>query len=374
VFVIYALARSGNYQTAHASNLFEVRDQLNLDARAFLGLTLHMINPNDNIRVETILADFSAAALSTATGIHFEETYRDRWNWSSNTRTTALALELFTTVRPDSSLLPGIVRWLITQRERTHWRTTQETAWSVMALTTWMRVSGDFDPNYDYDISFNDASYLTGTASIDNIRETQSLTITVAEMIQSEANTLLFSRGEGAGNLYYTAYLNTVLPVAAIDPLDQGIIVDRQYVRVDDETQTPVDEATVGENLQVRITIVATQPLHYVNIEDPIPAGAEAVNPNLQTSQQIGTRPTYTRVDSQYGWGWWWFSNIEFRDEKVVLSASYLPVGVYEFVYTIRPVLPGEYNVIPTTAQEFYFPEIYGRGKGMMFTINAADE
>jgi uncharacterized protein YfaS (alpha-2-macroglobulin family) len=69
------------------------------------------------------------------------------------------------------------------------------------------------------------------------------------------------------------------------------------------------------------------------------------------------------------GWGWWWFSNIEMRDEKVVLYATYLPRGTYQFNYVIYPGLAGEYNVIPPTAQEFYFPEVYGRGDGLLFTI-----
>ena len=32
--------------------------------------------------------------------------------------------------------------------------------------------------------------------------------------------------------------------------------------------------------------------------------------------------------------------------------------------------LPGVYKVIPTQANEFYFPEVFGRGDGMVFTIN----
>ena len=114
--------------------------------------------------------------------------------------------------------------------------------------------------------------------------------------------------------------------------------------------------------------------VHYVVIEDPIPAGSDAVDPNLNTSQQIGTQPELNLEDPlSYGWGWWYFSNIEYRDEKVVLYSDYLPAGTYEYVYTIRAGLPGVYNVIPPTAYEFYFPEVYGRGAGSLFTIEAAE-
>jgi hypothetical protein len=35
----------------------------------------------------------------------------------------------------------------------------------------------------------------------------------------------------------------------------------------------------------------------------------------------------------------------------------------------MRAAIPGGYNVIPTTGQQFYFPEVYGRGDGSRFTV-----
>ena len=69
------------------------------------------------------------------------------------------------------------------------------------------------------------------------------------------------------------------------------------------------------------------------------------------------------------GYGWWWFSHTELRDEKAVLFATYLPRGTYEYTYLIRASLPGEYNVIPTTAYQMYFPETFGRSDGGVFSI-----
>jgi len=115
--------------------------------------------------------------------------------------------------------------------------------------------------------------------------------------------------------------------------------------------------------------------LNFVVIEDPLPAGGEGINPNLEISQQIGTRPGLDNSDPlSRGWGWWWFSNIDFQDEKVVLSSTYLPAGTYEYVYTFRAGLAGTYNVIPTTGSEIYFPEVYGRSAGTTFTILPLDE
>jgi len=373
-FLLYALARSGDPQVAAASNLFDVRDRLNYDALAYLALTLYMIDPQATTRTDAILSDFNNAAIITATGTHWEETYFDRWNWSTDTRTNALALELLVTLTPESDLIPGLVRWLMGQRERDHWETTQETAWSVMALTHWMQVSGDFAPSYHYDVSLNGEEQLEYVTSEATIYDTFELAIDVEQMLQAQVNEVLFSREAGPGNLYYTAYLDVTLPVPAIEAYDQGVVVQRTYSLAGDEDRTPITEARIGENVEVRLTVVVPQTRHYLNIEDPIPAGTEAIDPGLATSQQIGTQPSFSRVDVERGWGWWWFSNIEFRDDRVVLSSSYLPPGVYEYVYTIRPSLPGTFNVIPATAQEFYYPEIYGRSDGMIFTVLPALE
>ena len=34
--------------------------------------------------------------------------------------------------------------------------------------------------------------------------------------------------------------------------------------------------------------------------------------------------------------GWWYFTHTELRDEKIVLSADYLPAGTYVYTYTAR--------------------------------------
>ena len=59
----------------------------------------------------------------------------------------------------------------------------------------------------------------------------------------------------------------------------------------------------------------------------------------------------------------------ELRDERVVLSADYLPPGTYTYTYLARAGTPGTFRVIPPTAQEFYFPEVYGRGAGSLFSV-----
>jgi len=57
------------------------------------------------------------------------------------------------------------------------------------------------------------------------------------------------------------------------------------------------------------------------------------------------------------------------RDEKITLSADYLPAGTYVYTYIVRASTAGTFNVIPPTASEFYFPDVGGRGAGSVFTV-----
>ncbi len=372
--MLYALAESGAPDVARTSTLFENRERLSLYAQALLAETLNVINPNDSRRLDVLVSNLVGDAITSATGVSWQEDERSPFTWSSDTRTSSMVLSALLKLRPDSDLLPNAVRHLIVQRTGDTWETLHETAWVLRALTDWMLTTGELDPNYSYNIALNGEQLTSGRALDPTASE--EFVIDVSELRRDVANAVLFNRTGGNGALYYTAHLTAYLPVPEIEPLERGIIINRRYTTPDDpdtaadESETSITSASIGDLVQVRLTIVAPNDLHFVEIHDPLPAGAEGIDPQLETSQQIGTRPGVASVDlRRRGWGWWWFSNIEFQDEKVVLSASYLPAGTYEYVYTMRPGVVGTYNVIPPTASEIYFPEVMGRGAGSTFTI-----
>jgi uncharacterized protein YfaS (alpha-2-macroglobulin family) len=146
-------------------------------------------------------------------------------------------------------------------------------------------------------------------------------------------------------------------------------MITREYYDPD-EGDAPVRWAYSGDLILARLTIVVPSDIHYVVIDDPLPAGLEAVDQSLSTSPDL-TAPEGYDYETLWkgGWGWWFFDHVEFRDEKVVISADYLPAGTYVYTYLVRAGLPGTYSVIPPTAQEFYFPDVYGRGEGSQFIV-----
>ncbi|MEP7285907.1 MAG: Ig-like domain-containing protein [Chloroflexota bacterium] len=364
-FTQYVLVRAQTPNMGILDSLYQRREKMHLFARAFLAQAYHEA-AGDQQKIDTLLSDLQSAAIVSATGTHWEEKETDWWNWDSNTRTTAIVLKTLVDLTPKSELLPNVVRWLMVARRGDAWETTQETAWAVMALTDWMDTSGELKADYSYTIKLNDKAVGDGKANADTLRDTKTLQISVADMLRDQANRVTFDHGDGPGSLYYTASLHVNQPVELIKPTNRGIGLTRTYT-IDNKVVTG---AKVGDTINVALEITAASDLYYVNIEDPIPAGAELVDTSLQTTTQIGQTPQLSSIDPyRGGWGWWWFSNTELRTEKIVLSATYLPRGTYRYVYQIRASSAGTYKVIPANGNEFYFPEVFGRGDGTLFTI-----
>jgi len=403
-FILYVLAEAGEGDLGRSVTLFDQRETLDTFGKAYLAMAFGLMQPNEPDRVETLLSDITSAAIVSATGAHWEEGQVDYYAMNTDTRSTAIVLAALARLDPDNALAANTVRWLMAARKEGFWETTQETAWSIIALTDWMAVTGELKGAYNWEVFVNETTLGEGSVSSKNIDETVKLQIEVAELLADEVNRVVIERwppegqAEGAGRLYYGLYLRYFKPVEEVTALNRGIIVSRQYTMADcesgnqgirnqeagnqetgDRVCRAVDEGQVGDVIQVKLTIIAPNDLHYVVVEDPFPAGAEGVDQSLKTTSVVGESPELTRTDTRSGtgrqdpwrggYGWWWFSHTELRDEKAVLFATYLPRGTYEYTYLIRASLPGEYRVIPTNAYQMYFPETFGRGDGGVFSI-----
>lgn len=364
--ILYALAEAGAPDASRTVQLYEGRQGMQHWAQALIAQALWLIDEDDD-RLANLQSDLANAAIVSATGAHWEEETDDIRNWNTDTRSTAIILDTYARLWPDAEIVPNVVRWLMVAREAGHWETTQETAWALIGLTRWMAATGEMDAGYRWSFEFNGQATADGTVSRSNVREAQQISIDVADLLRDEVNRLTFERTAGDGRLYYSAHLTAYLPVEEVEPLSRGVIVSRRYL---DANGSPVTTGTVGDVVTVELTIVAPNDLYYVVVEDPYPAGAEAVNLELETESVLGERPTLQPEDPlERGWGWWAFAETDLRDEKAVMFADVLPAGTYQYTYQLRLGMPGEYRVIPPTAREFYLPEVYGRGAGSLFTI-----
>jgi uncharacterized protein YfaS (alpha-2-macroglobulin family) len=365
-FILYVLADAGKLESNQSVALYDSRNELSLYGKAYLAQTIYLSNPSDP-RINTLMSDLNLNSILSAAGAHWEEKFIDYWNWNSDVRTTAIVLDAYVKIDPENPITANAVRWLMANRTSGHWASTQETAWTLMSLTNWLVNSKEFDTNYTYAVGLNGTLQKSATATKENLSSPLKLTFLQKDLLAQAANYLVVSRGAGPGNLYYTAYMSAALPVESIRPLDQGMAITRQYFRLD-APKTPITEIQRGELVRVRLTLVIPDAVHNIFVNDPLPAGLEAIDSSIKTDMKVPT--SYSAQDySERGWGWWYFDHTELRDEKVVLAAQYLPAGTYVYTYLARASSVGAFKVIPPTAAEFYFPDVAGRGAGSIFTV-----
>ena len=379
--MLYALAEGGKPNGSKASSLFNHRDKLDIYGKALLMQAMFLAEPGctdqnrcaiRDDRVKALLSDLGSAVAKSASGSWWNEKEVDYWNWNTDVRTTAIVLNALIQVQPENVLIPDGIRWLMTHRDGDHWYSTQETAWSLMALTNWLSYSGEFQTNFQYAVGLNGKLLQSAQADAAHLSMTTSLKLDTAalddkQLLLDQVNNLVITRSAGPGVLYYTASMDYSLPVKNLPALDQGIQVIQQYYSPTD-LKTPISEIKRGELVQVRLTLVVPNSLHYLVLDDPLPAGLEAVDSSLATSMQVPT--VYQPQDyDNHGWGWWYFTFKQIYDQKVVMSADYLPAGTYTINYLARASTAGTFHVLPATARQFYFPDVSGRSASSLFVV-----
>jgi len=373
-YALYVLGESGAGDWAKVTELYDGRDNLGLYGRALLALTVGKNDPKD-ARLKTLFADLNRDAVLSATGAHWEEKQPDWWAFNSDTRSTALVVSALARFDPQNALAPNAVRWLMAGRtEEGVWKSTYESAWVMISLIDWATATGELKANYDYSALLNGKRLGQGVATRETLAVTQIFTTPIAGLLRETANRLTLERSAGDGRLYYTVHLRAALPASVVKAIDRGIIVQRRYTLAScaDGPKCPsVTSAKVGDELRVSLTLIAPSDLRNVQLEDALPAGAEAVDTGLATTSQLATGVAGGRTDLSrwYGWWWNWYARAEVRDDRVALFAPYLSRGTYEYNYTIRVTTPGRFNVIPTIANDRYFPEVFGRGDGALLVF-----
>jgi uncharacterized protein YfaS (alpha-2-macroglobulin family) len=189
--------------------------------------------------------------------------------------------------------------------------------------------------------------------------------------------------GAGAG-LFYILTAYEAPRAQPVTPDDRGIRVERWYEPLN--SHTPIGVATEGELVRVKVRVTVPTERQFVVVEDPLPAGLEAVDLSLRTETRQGVNEdcdSYTRGsdadNGTPGWSWWYgswegcywspFDHKELRDDRVVWVATILWPGTHTLSYIARATTPGTYKRSTAWAEEMYNPGVNGRTEGGLFTV-----
>ncbi|HEX9373660.1 MAG TPA: alpha-2-macroglobulin family protein, partial [Roseiflexaceae bacterium] len=375
-YVLFVLAEAGRSDRGRTIALFEQRAKLDIYARAYLLMTLKSLGGEDS-RARTLVGELMSTAILHAADAHWEERAPDRWNMGSDTRTTALALQALVRADPGNFLTPNAVRYLMAQRDQGHWRTTQESAATLIALVEYIAQSGELAADYTYRASLDGKILKEGAVNRDNLRNPIDVVVALADLKLGDKSQLTLQRQAAGGQtgqsrLYYTLRLRTYQDAAQVGALDQGVGVAREYVAVSTDTLSPTGQivtgAKVGDVVQVRLTLTVPEDQQYLAVEDMLPAGLEPLDTSLKTTS-ASARGAELQSATQEQPYWWYFTQTEIRDNRVALFARDLPKGTYHYTYLARATSAGAFKTLPATAYQMYAPGVFGRSAGATFTV-----
>jgi uncharacterized protein YfaS (alpha-2-macroglobulin family) len=354
-FGLYVLAYAGQPQPAYVEKLYLERDSLSLFGRACLLKAIHLGNgsPEAEAAVRTSLLNKIKITPSQA---HFEEDDEAalRWIYSSHARTTAVVLQALIETGANVPVLPDVVRWLVEQGRTGRWRSTQENFYVFYALSDFYRTAENVRPDFKAEVTFAGKRLMQETFS--SVTQAARASSPLSEFKIAKGLGLEFSKS-GPGTFYYGARL-TYAPKSVLAPRDEGFAV---YKSIETQDGKPLDEIKAGAVVVVTLHVVVPKESLFVVVDDPLPAGFEAVDGTFLTESDEQQRRLAARNDADEEPWWQGFDHVEIRDNKVLLFANSLMPGIHTHRYLARALTFGRFALPGTKAEAMYEPEVFGR-------------
>lgn len=352
----YVLVRAtaDDFDVAAAlDQLWEARSRMSPTGQAFLLMTL---DTRKDPRGEQLAGELVSAARtqgelsswSATSDALMEDVMVD-----TSAEATALALKALADRGSKDPVLERAARWLMANRNAgSYWVSTKQTAMALNGLLAFMKSRGEKPAPVSAEILVNGTR--AGTVRFDAASLTAPNPVLIDAPAGDGLNTVRIVR-QGEGALYFDAGLRYYdKPAASERTGTRRLAMLRQYF-----TLTPVQvkgrivyretplagPVKTGDLLLVKLTVAGSNDWRYLMLEDPIPAGTEAIE--RDGAYQL-----------EQGRAWEYGSQRELRDDRTVYFLDHLADGRREFSYMLRATTPGTFNAMPARVSPMYVPDI----------------
>jgi uncharacterized protein YfaS (alpha-2-macroglobulin family) len=381
-YALYVRQRMGDRDPARARRLVQEASLPGLSFEA-IGWLLPVLSsdPGSSAEVAAIRRHLDNRVTETASTAHFAVSYGDGAHLilHSDRRADGVLLEALIGDQPKNDVIPKLVEGLLGHRTRGRWTNTQENVFILLALDRYFATYEKVTPDFVARAWLGD-TYAGEHAFRGRTTERHHVDIPMRYVAEGAATKNLVLAKDGPGRLYYRIGLQYAPSSLTLAPADHGFTVERVYEGVDkkDDVVREADgtwRIRAGARVRVKLTMVAPSRRYHVALVDPLPAGLEALNAALATTETLppGDDETVGVVGAPGlggprglgHWWWWrrvWHDHQNLRDERVEAFAALLWEGVYSYSYVARATTPGRFVVPPPKAEEMYHPETFGRG------------
>jgi uncharacterized protein YfaS (alpha-2-macroglobulin family) len=346
----YVMALRGKPNAGLDARLYAARAGLPMWGKAFLLRAMNLAHA-DRVQIAELEGQMVGAVTTdgaTAQAKETGETGDDfELYWATDARATALVLAALLEVDAKSPLIDKLATGLLGMREGATgaWTSTQDNLWSLVALAQYARRA----TGADLDATITLGGKVVATKHLRR-GMVQALTLPLASITGDDLAIAV------NGHAHVTARVIE----ARVDtgaPASHGYAIQRSYR---DEAGKPLTSAKPGQLVTIRLDIDADSDHRWIAVVDPLPAGFEAVNPELASNQP--------RTD-RYGRYQTWWGYVEMRDDRVRWFTDELGRGHVTLSYQARATTPGAFTAAPATVEAMYQPAINGRTGTAAMTV-----
>lgn len=372
-FALYALSLAGEFNASLAEKLYQDRAKLSAEAKSYLlrvyarqgapllasrGKGKVKLGGNAPERARTLARDLMNLAKIQEATAHFEDGSEAdyAWTFGSNVKTTAAVLSAMIEANQDQTFAEKAANWLLASQKNGRWNNTQDNIFALEALNLYFRKYERDEPNFSAKIALGSQTLLERAFKGRSL-ETSVESVALDKFPKGE-NLPLAIEKRGTGKLHYGVRL-AYFPTYALQARDNGIALLKTIEPLSGARKDGSVKA--GDVVKITLQIFLPEEMHYVAVNDPLPAGLEAINPTLKTSGAIGASMEGEGGNEDEIGGFYGFDHIELQDDRVTLFAERLGRGVHSYAYFARATTYGAFATPPSVAEKMYQPEVFGR-------------
>jgi len=340
-------------------------DQLDLESCAALLMALRG-SEHGSVTRSALLRHLGNRAVETAGKVHFSTDFGEGAHLLlfSSRRSDAMVGMALMEESPQNELVSKVVAGLLAGRTKGRWANTQENVFALLFLDRYFRRYEAKEPKYSLDIWLGQR-----TAGKQDFRgrqtEQRQIQVPMSALAKEQENLVMSM--SGPGRLYWRCALNYAPANLPLKPFQAGFAVSRRYEAVDEAEEVRQDEKGVwhvkaGATVRVVVEMTVPQQRSHVALVDPLPAGLEILNPELQPEAVAAVGKGSAKQQTLFR-PWTWFQHQNMRSERAEAFASTVWPGQHAYSYLARATTKGQFVVPPAKAEEMYAPETFGRGQ-----------
>jgi uncharacterized protein YfaS (alpha-2-macroglobulin family) len=382
-YMIYSLT-SALKGTSYNSDIYEelIRILLkeNLNPYSLSLITISLKNMNNKELIDEAISRLNSMVIEESSYAYWEGK-QWHYNWQEDkVQGTAFAIKALLAADENNQVVPKAVRWLMQQKHGYSWRSTQETASVIFALTDYLKITNELNPDFNSVVYINDQLVFDKYFSNKEVyTESKSIIISGLEdnILNHGTNKIKIVK-KGQGKLYFSGlseyYSKNQIAAAKINKFQ----ISREYYllkpeKVNDRiiyVKEKFDGSVKsGEDILVKTFVESKENnMQYFILEDMLPSGFEVVKD--ESYYEIEGENSYGYYNPwDYSRPWiWFYADKEYRDEKVSFFVTNTNDRM-EFSYILKAQIPGKYSIMPANGYLMYYPEVTGNSEMIVIQV-----